>query len=206
MEGKINLLMKKEGVLNSNDNERDCELISLVRKGNTSAFSELVRYYQKGIFKLAFNFFNDRDEAMEIVQETFLRSYEKLDKFDGINKNSFKSWIYRIAYNLCIDFYRKLKRNKTVNSDMFDTISKTDSENDVSKDVFERQHIKNNLKKYILFLSKRQKQVFVLKHYSGFKFTEISDVMNIAVGTVKSLHFRATKTLEKKIEQLEVIK
>ena len=201
------MLKEKEGVMYSNDNERDYKLVNLVRQGDTSAFSELVRYYQKDIFKLAFNFFNDRDEAMEIVQETFLRAYEKLEKFDGIdNRKSFKSWTFRIAYNLCIDYYRKLKRNKTINMDTFDSVSVSDPENEISNDIFERQHIKNSLKKYIMFLSKRQKQVFVLKHYSGFKFKEISDVMNIAVGTVKSLHFRATKTLESKIAQLEYIK
>lgn len=198
------MLKEKEGVLHGNDNERDYKLVNLVKQGDSSAFSELVRYYQKGIFKLAFNFFNDRDEAMEIVQETFLRAYEKLDKFDGKNNKSFKSWVFRIAYNLCIDFYRKLKRNKVINTDTFDTISVADSENDVNIDAFEKQHIKNNFKKYIMFLSKRQKQVFILKHYSGFKFTEISDVMKIAIGTVKSLHFRATKTLEKKVAQLEI--
>jgi len=198
------LLKEKEGVLHGNDNERDYELVNLVRQGDSSAFSELVRHYQKGIFKLAFNFFNDRDEAMEIVQETFLRAYEKLNKFDGKNNKSFKSWVYRIAYNLCIDFYRKLKRNKTINTDTFDTISVADFENDVNIGAFEKQHIKNSFKKYIMFLSKRQKQVFILKHYSGFKFTEISDVMNIAIGTVKSLHFRATKTLEKKVARLEI--
>ncbi len=207
MEGMINLFKNEKGVVVSNDNERDCKLVCLVREGDSSAFSELVRYYQKGIFKLAFNFFNDRDEAMEIVQETFLRSYEKLDKFDGVNnKKSFKSWIFRIAYNLCIDFYRKLKRGRVVNSEIFDSISETDYEKEVSRDIFERQHIKNSLKKYIMFLSKRQKQVFILKHYSGFKFSEISGIMNIAVGTVKSLHFRATKTLEQKVMQLEAIK
>ncbi len=198
------MLKEKEGVLHGNDNERDYKLVNLVKQGDSSAFSELVRYYQQGIFKLAFNFFNDRDEAMEIVQETFLRAYEKLDKFDGKNNKSFKSWVFRIAYNLCIDFYRKLKRNKVINTDTFDTISVADSENDVNIDAFEKQHIKNNFKKYIMFLSKRQKQVFILKHYSGFKFTEISDVMKIAIGTVKSLHFRATKTLEKKVAQLEI--
>jgi RNA polymerase sigma-70 factor (ECF subfamily) len=191
----------------NSERERDYKLVCKAKLGDMSAFTELVKLYQKNIYKLAFSFFNDRDEAMEIVQETFLRSYEKLDKFGMVNKKrAFKSWLFRIAYNLCIDYYRKSKKYKTINEDMLDSVSVIDSESEKDKNVFDRQHIKNRVRSYIMHLSKRQKQVFILKYYSGYKFSEISEIMNIAVGTVKSLHYRAVRILEKKTVQFEVFK
>ncbi len=100
-------------ITNADNNEKDRELVRQIKQGCQSAFTEIVSRYQKNIFKLAYGFFQDRDDAMEIVQETFIRLYEKLDGFDENNEKTwFKNWVNRIAYNLCIDFYRKFKKKK----------------------------------------------------------------------------------------------
>jgi RNA polymerase sigma-70 factor (ECF subfamily) len=103
--------------LTDEETKRDYELIRLVKQGDRQAFTEIISLYQKRVFKLAFAFFRDKDDAMEIVQETFIRIYEKIDKFES--DSSFKNWIYRIAYNLCIDFYRKFKSKKNDRRDVF---------------------------------------------------------------------------------------
>ena len=72
--------------------------------------AELVRLYQKKVFTLAFGFFRDREDALEIVQETFMRVYEKIGHYRA--ERSLQSWIYRVARNLCVDYYRKNAKKK----------------------------------------------------------------------------------------------
>jgi RNA polymerase sigma-70 factor (ECF subfamily) len=181
---------------------RENELIRLVKVGNNQAFTEIVTLYQKRIFKMAYGFFRDSDDAMEIVQETFLRIYEKIDKFD--NHSSFKNWVYRIAYNLCIDFYRKFK-NKSKHSKEICEFDKVSSADTIDPEVhLDRQNFQESLQNSLETLSKRQKMIFVMKHYNSLKYREISEILNISVGTVKSLHHRAAKVLKKKLAHYEV--
>lgn len=182
--------------------EKENELVRLVKEGNKQAFTEIISLYQKRIFKVAYGFFQDRDDAMEIVQETFLRIYEKIDKFD--NHSSFKNWVYRIAYNLCIDFYRKFKSKKKNWSD-FNEFDDVRSDDIVDPEVhLDRQNFRENLQESLETISKRQKMIFVMKHYNSLKFREISEILNISVGTVKSLHHRAAKALKEKLAHYEV--
>jgi len=182
--------------------DRDNELIRLVKEGNGQAFTEIIRLYQKGVFKVAYGFFRDRDDAMEIVQETFMRVYEKIDKFD--NHSSFKNWIYRIASNLCIDFYRKFKSKKTHSQDISELDNIQSSDTVAPEEHLDRQNFKENLEVSLQTLSKRQKMIFVMKHFNALKYREISDILNISVGTVKSLHHRAVRSLKGKLAYYEV--
>lgn len=182
--------------------KRDNELIRLVKQGNQQAFTEIITLYQKGVFKLALGFFQDKDDAMEIVQETFLRVYEKIDKFN--NHSSFKNWVYRIAYNLCIDFYRKFKSKKNYSKDVFELDEVHHTNTVDQEDLVDRQNFKENLQASLLLLSKRQKMIFILKHFNSLKYKEISEILNISVGTVKSLHHRAAKALKKRLAHYEV--
>ena len=102
------------------NDEQERTLVRRIKQGHQPAFSELASLYQQKVFRLAYWFFKDKDDAMEIVQETFLRLYQKLDGFDETDERTrFNSWIYRIAYNLCIDFYRKFKKKKAEMKDIY---------------------------------------------------------------------------------------
>lgn len=191
--------------LNNDDIQKENELIRQLQKGDRDAFTELVTLYQQKIFKLAFGFFQDRDDAMEIVQETFLRLYEKIDRFqEARSQTAFKNWVYRIAYNLCIDFYRKFKKRKADEKELYEFYENQAGESTSPEDIMDRLQFKQTLKKSVMKLSKRQQMVFMLKHYSQLKHHEISGILNISVGTTKSLYHRAIKNLEKQMVRLEV--
>jgi RNA polymerase sigma-70 factor (ECF subfamily) len=191
---------------NANIQEEN-ELIRLVQQGNHQAFTELITLYQQKVFKLAFGFFQDRDDAMEIVQETFLRVYEKIDRFNRSNKQTaFQNWVFRIAYNLCIDFYRKFKKQKTDEKELYEFYESQERETTNPEDQIDRVHFRHTIKKCMMQLSKRQQMVFLLKHYSNLKHQEISGILNLSVGTVKSLYHRAVKNLEKQLYRFEVTK
>ncbi|MCP5104882.1 MAG: RNA polymerase sigma factor [bacterium] len=199
--------MRTPEELTNEDNRNQNELIRQVRQGDQQAFTQLVGIYQEQVFKLAFGFFRDRDDAMEIVQETFLRIYEKIHGFDHAQtQTAFKNWVYRIAYNLCIDFYRKFKKVKADNKELYDFFDGRERETTNPEDLVDRQHFQNTIKKGVMKLSKRQQMVFTLKQYSNLKHHEIADILKVSVGTTKSLYHRAVKNLEKQLIRLEVAK
>ena len=90
----------------------DRELVRESRRGDKEAFRELVERYQRKILAVAMGMVHNRDDALELTQETFVKAYENLDRFKG--ESSFYTWLYRIVVNLGIDFRRRDKRHGTV--------------------------------------------------------------------------------------------
>jgi RNA polymerase sigma-70 factor, ECF subfamily len=180
------------------DNERDRELVRQVKRGHRPAFTELISRYQRTVFQLAYGFFQDKDDAMEIVQETFIRLYQKLDGFDENKDNAqFKNWVHRIAHNLCIDYYRKFKKPKADMKELyqFDRDSRTVTTR--LEDDLDQANFRHQVRKSVMRLPKKQQTVFILKQYSGLKHHEISSLLNLSVGTIKSLYHRSVKNLKK---------
>lgn len=174
------------------ENECTFTLLRKTKEGDREAFKEIVRIYQRKVFLLAFSFFRNREDAMDIVQETFLRLYQKMDTYQE-GKN-FQGWILQITKNICIDRYRKEhSRRKEMESKVsleelatYAGNTQDSSHSSETKEIFARC-----LKK----LAERQRLIFVMKHYNEFQYNEIAQVLNISVGTVKSLHFKAVRNL-----------
>ncbi len=184
--------------------EKERALIRRAKQGDRPAFTELITRYQKQVFRLAYGFFQNKDDAMEIVQETFLRMYQKLAGFDeSNNENQFSGWVNRIAYNLCIDFYRKFKRKKADMKDIYQFEEESRVVSHFPEDQLDRQNFRHHLKKSVLSLPRKQKMIFVLKHYSGYKHHEISTMLNLSVGTIKSMYHRAVQTLKVSLVKAE---
>lgn len=182
------------------NDEQERKLICQVKQGYTPAFTQLISLYQKQVFRLAYGFFQDRDDAMEIVQETFLRVYQKLDSYDESSRDTrFGGWVNRIAYNLCIDYYRKFKKKKAELKDLYHFEEENRVTSHFPENQLDQQNFKHQLKKLVQKLPKQQKKIFVLKHYSGFKHHEISSMLNVSVGSIKSLYHRAVHSLEKSL-------
>ena len=180
--------------------EEERVLIRQVKEGYKSAFTGLITLYQKKVFKLAYGFFQDRDDAMEIVQETFLKLYQRLDGFDENDPQSrFSNWVCRIAYNLCIDYYRKFKKQKADMKEIYESNEKSQVSGTNPEEQLDRQRFRRHLEKSVMRLPKRQKMVFVLKHYSGLKHHEISGLLGLSVGTIKSLYHRSIKNIKKSL-------
>jgi RNA polymerase sigma-70 factor (ECF subfamily) len=90
----------------------DGELVHETRRGDKEAFREIVERYQRKIIAVALGMVHNREDAIEIAQETFVKAFENLDKFKG--ESSLYTWLYRIVVNLGIDFRRRDKRHGTV--------------------------------------------------------------------------------------------
>jgi len=167
-------------------------LVESVKYGDREAFMGITRLYQRKVFLLAYSYFHNKEDALDIVQETFLRFYQKTHMFKK-GKN-FQNWLLQITKNICIDYYRKhhSKGNEWGRKENIEDVhlpSHNQGHSHSSSDL--REIISRCLEK----LSERQRMIFVMKHYNQLQYNEIAQILNIASGTVKSLHFKAVRNL-----------
>ncbi len=166
------------------------------RNGDRESFRVIVRAYERRVFGVAYSMLGNRDDALDVVQETFLRVYEKSGMFRP--GRSFGVWLSTLARNVCIDYYRRnLKRKGEWESgqrvDELQLAGAGDGEKNEARDLREA------LVRCIDGLAERQKAVFVMRHYEELQFNEISRALRISEGTAKSLHFKAVRNLKKRL-------
>ena len=171
-------------------------LLERVRDGDREAFMTVIRLYQQKVFVMAYSILRDREDALDAVQETFLRLYQKA----GLYKpgNSFQGWLLQMAKNISIDSYRKhqRKRREWETSKPVEEIPvAVEDRNGDSSASDLRAAFSRSVDK----LAERQRMVFVMRHYNELQFNEISEAMQISVGTAKSLHFKAVQNLRKRL-------
>jgi len=176
-------------------NEDIYNLVEQVKKGNREAFMTVIRFYQKKVFLLAFSYFRNREDALDIVQETFLRFYQKVNMFKR-NKD-FSNWLLQITKNLCIDYYRKnYKHSKNAELDAEKGIAAMDFEGEKDHDFCKSSDFKEIFSRCLNRLSEKQRMIFVMRHYNQLDYKEIAQILDVAIGTVKSLHFKAINKLK----------
>jgi RNA polymerase sigma-70 factor (ECF subfamily) len=164
--------------------------------GNRQAFKEIVILYQQKVFLLAYSILRNREDALDVVQETFMRLYQKLGAYE--KERNFQAWLLQIAKNLSIDYYRKHHgRRRGLESDRsveeLPLAASDHRSNPASSEL--RRVISRCLEK----LGERQRLIFVMRHFNGLEYMEIAQILGISVGTVKSLHFKAVRNLKTRL-------
>jgi RNA polymerase sigma-70 factor (ECF subfamily) len=181
--------------------ETDINLVKRARNGERAAFNTLVERYQRRVFGVCFSMVRNHDDAMDLVQETFVRAYKNMERFEG--NSSFYTWVYRIAKNVCIDHLRKAQRHRTVDYD--DTIGRAE-EGDGSflpprldinpAQILGRKELMSKIEEAIAALSPKHREIILLREVEGMAYAEIADVLSISIGTVMSRLFFARKNLQ----------
>ncbi|MGC8659983.1 MAG: RNA polymerase sigma factor [Desulfomonilaceae bacterium] len=186
----------------------DQELITRARNGSTHHFGELVNRHTTVVYRLARSITGAHEEAEDVVQESFLRAFSNLDKFDE-SKSTFKTWLLTIARNQSINIVSSFRRkalkffsDRNDDEPDFDFSSNPlaqelpDMETQLSvKQQF--QAMERILKK----LPERQRTALLLRSQEGLSYDEISAVMNVSVSSVESLIFRGRKKIIELIEK-----
>ncbi len=172
-------------------------LLERIRKGDGEAFMTIIRLYQQKVFVMAYSILRDREDALDAVQETFLRLYQKAGLYRP--GNSFQAWLLQMAKNISIDSYRKHQRKRrdwetTKPLDEIPVAAAPAREGDSAAADLRRAFARS-----VDTLAERQKMVFVMRHYNELQFNEISETMKISIGTAKSLHFKAVQNLRKRL-------
>ncbi len=180
--------------------ERDAAenaLLERLAAGDRVAFAELVERYQKSVFALAYGFFRDRDDALEIVQEAFMRIYDKVGALRP--EQSLPGWIRRLTHNLCVDRYRRLARRRGRECGLEEVPERHFAVLDGPAQEWGRSRRQEAIEQALDRLSPRQRSVFVLKYRQGLKLPQVAQALSVSLGTVKSLHHRALRRIRREL-------
>lgn len=171
-------------------------LVRRVRAGDREAFVALIGLYQKKVFVLAYSFFRNKEDAVDVVQDVFLRVYEKIDSYQD-NRN-FDAWLIQVAKNLCIDKYRRARGRREMECGV--RVDELPLPDDRTPDAERASDLKSALARSVDRLADRQKTIFLMRHVNQMGNEEIARALNISTGTVKSLHFKAIRRLRTLME------
>jgi len=173
--------------------ERD--LISRLQSGDVAAFRELVETNKRRLFTLAYGMVGNVQEAEDVSQEAFIKIHRSICDFRGDAQLS--SWMYRIVVNLCLNRRRKKSLTAMELREDFDNdgVIRSAPEGDPEQQT-EASLLKRHLRHAMQKLSPQQRTIFVLRHDQDLPLKEISSIMKISEGTVKSQLFRAVGKLQ----------
>ncbi|UCG51577.1 MAG: sigma-70 family RNA polymerase sigma factor [Candidatus Latescibacterota bacterium] len=186
----------------------DQELVSRAQKGETNAFEELVYRYDRKVLSIASSFTNDPDDTQDIYQEVFLRVYRALPGFRF--GSQFSTWLYRIVMNVCLS--HKTRQASHAHAEL-DTVIERDHSTSgheftgrarpVSPDEFaQNREIRSYVEQALEMLSPREKLVFTLKHFEGYKLREIALMIDCGEGTAKRYLFSAVGKIRKRLKKV----
>jgi RNA polymerase sigma-70 factor, ECF subfamily len=183
----------------------DKSLVQACRAGQTEAFGVLVRRYQDRLYPTIVRLLGSPEDAQDVLQDSFVRAFEKLDQFHG--ESSFYTWIYRIAVNLALSEYRK--HHHRGNNRRFDlatqglAVDPTD-ESPETDPVLALERVERELivQAALNELGPEHRAVVVLKDFDGRRYEEISILLNIPIGTVRSRLHRARTELRDRLRSL----
>lgn len=174
----------------------DSEVVQASLDGDQRAFGEIVRRYDQRLLNFVYRTIGDRERAQDLVQETFVRVYRHLERFDQDKK--FSTWIYTIAGNLAKNELRNRSRNPLV---LFQTIKKNwdadhrplewEDEHYKPDDLYRKRYLKEKVDEAVKQLPEHHRMVFVLRELEGKTYEEIADITGVQLGTVKSRLNRA---------------
>ncbi len=187
----------------SSDKESDIDLIRSAKRGNSTAFDELVVRYQQQIYYSIIRIVLNKEDANDVVQDTFIKAYSNLERFD--ERYRFYTWIYRIAVNTALNLIQKKKNREDYGEhrDEDDQYNPPDTKN--TEHVYEQIEFQEHVQNALDQLSPDMRSVFVLRVYDELSYKEIADVMDISLGTVMSRLNRARNSLKKYLEKSKVI-
>ena len=178
--------------------EEELEVIQKVLGGDRNAFEEIVLANQKNVYNLALKMTKNEEDALDISQEAFLKAYRQLEGFRGESK--FSVWLYRLTYNLCVDFLRKKPRAGVISltyqdeGDESHDLEIPDVRN-LPEDSLIRRETRESIAESINALSPRYREILVMREITGMSYGDISETLNISEGTVKSRLARARLSL-----------
>lgn len=182
------------------------ELIQAAQKGNLEAYEVLISQYEKKIYALCLHLLKNSEEAYDAAQEVCIKLWKQLSTFKGQSKLS--TWIYRMTTNQCLDILRKNKRKGQeislfLDEELGEEEKLTDQTaiwHDISSHMEEKE-LGEVLKQGIGELKEDYRVIIVLRDVEQRSYEEISDILDISLGTVKSRLSRARSTLKKILEQ-----
>ncbi|MBK8265857.1 MAG: sigma-70 family RNA polymerase sigma factor [Nannocystis sp.] len=188
----------------------DLTLVEACRSGDRNAFKILMQRYQRKVYSVAFGLLRNQEDALDVVQESFIKVHRYLANFEG--NSSFYTWLYRIVTNLCIDHMRKNKRYKAFE---FDDSLRHDEKADSASDadirplsglgdpaqMLHRREILDAFQNGLACLSDKHRAVIVMRELEGFSYEEMAKAMGCSKGTIMSRLFHARRNMQRHLTE-----
>ena len=184
----------------------ESRLVSLLKKREEEAFRVLMQRYEKKVYGIAYGITLDREESLDIVQEVFVKVYERIHTFRGESKLS--TWLHRITVNLCLNWKRRWKRRFRWQHEPIEP-GKISQEADAERKgwrpdvLYEKKELEQIFWQSLRKIPETARAVFVLKEVEGLSYDEIAEMLNIRKGTVSSRLFYARRKLKESIRAHE---
>jgi RNA polymerase sigma-70 factor (ECF subfamily) len=184
----------------------DSALVQAAQRGDRDAFKTLFERYHRRAYALAFGMLRHQDDAMDVVQDAFIKAHKYLDKFEG--NSSFYTWFYRIVMNLAIDHLRKHRRVKPVELD------ETRIDNDGDDPLLPRilggnpgraladKQLRGRIDQALEELSDNHRAVLVMRELEGLSYEDMAQAMACSKGTIMSRLFHARRNMQKRLLDL----
>jgi RNA polymerase sigma-70 factor (ECF subfamily) len=183
----------------------DHRLVEACRAGQTEAFGVLVQRYQERLYQVLVHLSGSAEDARDVLQDTFLRAYEKLDQFHG--NSSFYTWVYRIGVNLALSGHRRRRAKPLPRRIGEHGGDRVDQAADESADAdptypLERAEREQIVEAALNQLGPEHRAVVILKDFDGRRYEEIGLILNVPIGTVRSRLHRARCELRERLRCL----
>lgn len=182
----------------------DHELVAAAQGGDRRAFQALYQRYERKVFAVAYGFLRSQEDALDVVQEAFIKVHRYLPNFEG--QSSFYTWLYRIVANLCIDHIRRSGRKKDVE---FDDKLRHDGDQESATNMVQiaalgdpveavrNKEILKAVRESLQHLSDKHRAVIVMRELQGLSYADMAKAMNCSKGTIMSRLFHARRNMQK---------
>lgn len=187
--------------------DTDLKLVQAAKSGNRVAFGKLVKKYERKVFYLAFDLVHDYEDAKDIAQDAFIKSFEKLQQFE--ERAQFSTWLYRITVNLAMDQHRRRKRRPhdslEENIHEIERQKKVEQAEEGQRSELELQTSAQRvqIEKAMAHLSENQRVATVLKYFHQKSSKEIAEVLGCSESTARIHLFRALKNMKKHLKGIQ---
>ena len=189
------------------------QLVESFKAGGTEVFDKLIELYSAKLYQAAYGILGNRQDAEEVVQDTFVRAYKGLNKFRG--DASFETWIYRIAVNLSRNKYHwNRRRGSEINLSISQPLVKSDDtlkheDMDITDkssgpdSIIEKDEFEKNIAKAFEMLPENLRETMILRHVDDMPYEQIAELLECKVGTVKSRIARGREYLRQILKNIE---
>lgn len=187
----------------------DHVLVTRAQQGSEKAYRELLGRFQRPVFSIIYRMIRDREQAEDLAQETFVRVFNNIDRYDPRYK--FSSWIFKIATNLTIDHIRRKElntvsidgsRNATTAEQIEATSITIASPDENPEELLEAKELGEEIEVAIGKLRPEYRAAILLRHVDGREYQEIAEILSLPLGTVKTYIHRGRNELREQLSHL----
>ena len=175
------------------------ELIIKAQAGDVDSFHEIVTIYDSRIMTLTLQIAQNKEDAEDIYQETFVKVFKNISKFRF--ESDIYTWIYRIAVNTAYNYKRKHSKIKSIEPKQDDDYNFLDWVYDPQSDDDNREELIAAINRSLVKLSRQQRTVFIMKHIQQLKIKDIANILDLSDGTVKKYLFRAMEKMRVSLKE-----